>query len=71
MPFALLALYRWEGAGGISRLQDIGGGVFYSGRVNLQLGLELTRRSQTARKDASGELPITATLAALVMRYYW
>lgn len=71
VPIALLAVYHWEGAGGLARLQDVGGGVFYSGRPNLQLGLEVAFRDQTLRDDVEGEIPLEATLAAVVLRYYW
>jgi hypothetical protein len=71
VPIALIAVYHWEGAGGLARLQDIGGGVFYSGRPNLQLGVEVAWRDQTVRQDVEGETPVEATLAALVLRYYW
>jgi hypothetical protein len=70
VPIALLAVYRWAGAGGVPRLQDYGGGVFYSRRVPLQLGLEVVYRSQYLRPDVQ-RYPVKATVEALVLRYYW
>jgi hypothetical protein len=70
VPIALTAVYSWQGAGGLTRLQNVGGGVWYTRRVPLQLGLEVVWREQALRPDIQG-LPLKATVATIVFRYYW
>jgi hypothetical protein len=70
VPIAVLLLYNWEGSGELTRLQTYGGGVFYTRRVNLQLGLEVVRREQLLRPDVNG-LPLKAVLGSFVFRFYW
>jgi hypothetical protein len=73
MPFAVTGVYRWEGGGGLNLVQDLGGGVWYSRRVNLQLGVEAVRRSTPLRQEegAIARLDLDATLGSLVLRYFW
>lgn len=70
IPIALLAVYRWEGAGSLPTVQDYGGGIFYSRRVHLQLGLEVVRRRSALRPDIQ-RLQVDSTIGSLVLRYFW
>lgn len=56
---------------GISEVHQVGGGVYYSGRVNLALGLEANWRHGKIRPGVTPSLNSDSTTAAIVFRYYW
>jgi len=69
VPAAFLASYhRTEpiGSSGVSPITDFTGGVFYTGRPALVLGLEVGYRSLSVR-----ELDATATVAQIRLQYLW
>jgi len=55
------------GSGGISKVQDISGGIFYTGVREVGLGLEFGSRSFTIRQP----LASTETVVQLQLQYYW
>ncbi|HZX97120.1 MAG TPA: hypothetical protein VFE90_21570 [Myxococcales bacterium] len=70
VPVGLLATYRILaplGSDGVSRIEDVSGGIFYSARPELGLGLEIGWRSFTIRQP----LASTVVLAQLGLQYYW
>jgi hypothetical protein len=71
VPIALTALYRLQQPVSSSRngfrVENAGGGIFYSGRVHLATGLALTYQWF----DVRPHLPTTATLGQIMIRYYW
>jgi hypothetical protein len=56
---------------GINRTLELGGGVFYTGRVPLQLGLEVVGRNGELRRNSNPSLTVSAAIATIVLRYYW
>jgi len=68
-PIGLLASYRLSNpvAGDFPRVQDISGGISYTGRPELGLGLEIGSRRYYVRPG----LLATATVAQIGLQYYW
>ncbi len=69
-PIGLLAAYRLTdpvGSGGVPRIQDISGGISYTGRPELGLGLEIGTRWYNVRPG----IPATVVLAQIGLQYYW
>ncbi|WP_248354609.1 hypothetical protein [Anaeromyxobacter oryzae] len=69
VPVALLAGYGVTaplGSNGVSRATSVSGGVFYTGRPALALGVELGRRTFSVRN-----LDSSALLAQIQLKYHW
>jgi len=69
VPVALIGAFHVLGPLGssdIDRVTDFSGGVFYTGRPELVLGLEVARRSFMLR-----DLDSDATLAQIRLQYLW
>jgi hypothetical protein len=74
VPLGVQGFYRLEapvGGTGITRTQDIGAALTYTGRVRLQLGLEVARRTTELHPEAFPSLDLNAIVAAIRLRYYW
>jgi hypothetical protein len=61
---------RWQ-SDGTNRIIDLGGTLFYTGRVPLQLGIEVYSHYGELRRDAIPNLTLTSAIARIVLRYYW
>jgi hypothetical protein len=55
---------------GVLRALQIGGGLYYTGRVRLQLGMEVVSRTGELRKQTP-DLDLSGAVATIRMRYYW
>lgn len=75
VPLGLLGVYRLDlpvGTDGLPRIQQIGGGFFYTGRVRLELGLQLIYRTGNIRPEQQRlPLDLNATVATIILRYHW
>jgi hypothetical protein len=74
LPVAVAALVHLETRldhDGINRVLDVGGGIYYTRRVNLQLGLELVRRSGELRREPLPSLNLSMGIATIALRYHW
>jgi hypothetical protein len=70
VPIGLSVAYKLVGplgSTGVTRIDSLDVGLFYTGRKDLALGLEIDMRWTTLQ----GDLASTATVAILVMRYYF
>jgi len=70
VPIGLLAAYRLTtplGSDGVSKVEDISGGIFYTARKEIGLGMEAGWRSFTIRPP----LDSTMLLIQLSLQYYW
>ena len=70
VPIGLLFAYRLNsgiGDTGISKIEDVTGGIFYTAKREISLGLEVGWRSFTIRPP----LDSTMTVAQLGLQYYW
>jgi hypothetical protein len=56
---------------GIRRQMDLGGAIYYTRRVRLQLGLEITRRTGELRREPVPNLDLSLGIAQLTLRYHW
>ena len=70
VPIGLLAAYKLTtplGDGGVSRVEDASGGIYYTAHREIGLGLEVGWRKFTIRPplDSSGKL------AQIGLQYYW
>jgi hypothetical protein len=73
-PLGIEAVTRLEtrfNDNGVRKSFDLGGGVFYTRRVRLQLGLEVVYRSGELRRDAIPSLDLSSAIATILLRYYW
>jgi hypothetical protein len=72
VPVGLQALWNTEATleeGGVSSFSDLGGGVFYTGRKELALGLQLvTRRFRVVPQV---DVSWNTIMAMAGLRYYW
>jgi hypothetical protein len=70
VPIGLLGGYRLTaplGDNGVERVDDIEGGIFYTGRRELGLGLEIGWRDFTIRAPLDSKVVV----AQLSLQYYW
>jgi hypothetical protein len=73
-PIAAQGVFRSElpvGSGGINDVQQVGAGVFYSGRPSLALGLEASWRHGKIRPGVVPTLKADSGSVAIMFRYYW
>jgi hypothetical protein len=73
-PLGIQAVSRWEtrvSNSGIRRSLEIGGGLYYTRRVRLQLGMEVVSRTGQLRTETQPTLDLSAAIATIRMRYYW
>ncbi len=73
-PLGIQAVSRWEtrvSNSGIRRALQIGGGLYYTRRVRLQLGIEVVSRTGQLRPETQPTLDVSAAIATIRMRYYW
>jgi hypothetical protein len=74
VPIAVLGGYRHNapvGDNGIPAIDDITGGIFYSGIRELALGVEGGWRAFTLRPGTTVSLDSHVTVAQLSLQYYW
>jgi hypothetical protein len=72
VPIGLQAQFSWTAPNGGSALQhvsDFGGGIFYTGRKNLALGLQVIDRRFGVTPDV--DVSWKTFLANVGLRYYW
>jgi hypothetical protein len=72
VPIGLQAQFRWQAPTKGTVLQhvtDLGGGIFYTGRENLALGLQLVDRQFAITPDV--KVSWSTWLGQLGLRYYW
>jgi hypothetical protein len=70
VPLGLVAAYRLTapiGDGGVERVDDISGGLYYTARRELGLGMEIGWRSFTIRPPLDSK----GVLLQLSLQYYW
>jgi hypothetical protein len=70
VPLGLTATYKWItpiGSSGVSSTQDLVGGLFYTGRKDLALGLEIGQRVFHVQDT----LKSSATFFYISVQYYW
>jgi hypothetical protein len=70
VPIGVLAAYRLTapvGDGGVDRIDDITGGIFYTAHRELGLGLEVGWRSFSIRPPLDSKV----VLAQIGLQYYW
>ncbi|MFL5250168.1 MAG: hypothetical protein ACJ79P_00690 [Myxococcales bacterium] len=70
VPIGLVGGYRLTaplGDGGVERIDDIEGGIFYTGRRELGLGMEIGWRDFTIRPPLDSK----AVVVQLSLQYYW
>ena len=73
-PLGIQAVSRLEtrvSDSGIRRAFEIGGGLYYTRRVRLQLGIEVVSRTGQLRPESQLTLDLSSVLATIRMRYYW
>jgi hypothetical protein len=74
VPIGLQALCRFEvpfGDDSTEQVTQFGGGIYYTGRVRLQLGLEVVDYQSHLRPHSTFTLPIDAAIGTVRFRYYW
>jgi hypothetical protein len=54
-----------------TRIQQAGGGIFYTGKVHLALGLEVLWQKGELQLETVPHLDARAILGSIVLRYYW
>jgi hypothetical protein len=73
VPIGLQAQFTWtapSGSGsGMQHVTDLGGGIFYTGRKDLALGLQLIARRFAVTPDV--DVTWSTFLSQIGMRYYW
>jgi hypothetical protein len=72
VPIGLQFVYTWIAPTSGSSLQhvsDIGGGIFYTGRPHLALGLQIIARRFKVQPDVN--VSWSTYLATIGLRYYW
>jgi hypothetical protein len=72
-PLGIQAVSQLETAvsnSGIRRAFQIGGGLYYTRRVRLQLGLEVVSRTGQLR-ETTPTFDLSSALATIRLRYYW
>jgi hypothetical protein len=73
-PLAFQASYRGDlpvGSRGINELHQAGLGVYYSGRADLALGLEVDWRHGAIRPGVVPTLTSDTAIGSFIFRYYW
>jgi hypothetical protein len=73
-PVGLTVQFNWTApfggnAPGLQHVTDLGGGIFYTGRDNLALGIQLVARRFAVAPDLS--VSWKTFVSTLGMRYYW
>jgi hypothetical protein len=71
VPIGLQAQFSWTAPSGegLQQVTDLGGGIFYTGRKDLALGLQLIDRRFAVVPDV--DVSWSTFLATVGMRYYW
>ncbi len=72
VPIGLQAVYTWTAPTSGTSLQhvsDLGGGIFYTGRPHLALGLQIVARRFAVNSDVN--VSWSTWLATIGLRYYW
>lgn len=73
VPIGLQAVFSWTApttnSGGLQHLSDLGGGIFYTGRPHLALGLQMVARRFAVTPDV--DVSWSTFLATIGLRYYW
>ena len=72
VPIGLQAVFAWSAPISGTNLQhvtDVGGGIFYTGRPHLALGLQLVQRRFKVQPTV--DVSFSTWLATIGLRYYW
>jgi len=71
VPVGLQAQFSWAAPSGstFQHVTDLGGGIFYTGRKNLALGLQLVARRFAVTPDVN--VTWSTYIANIGLRYYW
>jgi hypothetical protein len=71
VPLGLQAQFSWTAPSGhaLQHVTDLGGGVFYTGRRNLALGIQVLARQFAVTPDV--DVSWRTYLANIGLRYYW
>jgi len=72
VPIGLQAVFAWNAPTSGSNLEhvsDLGGGIFYTGRPHLALGLQLVARRFKVQPEVN--VSWSTFLATIGLRYYW
>ena len=72
VPIGLQAVYTWTAptsGGGLQHVSDLGGGIFYTGRPHLALGLQIVARRFKVQPEVN--VGWSAVLATIGLRYYF
>jgi hypothetical protein len=72
VPIGLQAVFSWSApiSGTIlDHVSDLGGGIFYTGRPHLALGLQIVSRRFKVRPGV--DVSWSTYLATIGARYYW
>ena len=73
-PLGIQAVSRLEtrvSDSGIRRAFQIGGGLYYTRRVRLQLGIEVVSRTGQLRPESHFTFDLSSAVATIRMRYFW
>ncbi len=72
VPIGLQAVFAWNAptsGGNLQHVTDLGGGIFYTGRPHLALGLQIVNRRFKVQPDV--KVDWGTWLATIGLRYYW
>jgi hypothetical protein len=71
-PLGLQVQFSWtapSGSGGLQHVTDLGGGIFYTGKRNLALGIQVIDRQFAVTPDV--HVSWNTIISNIGMRYYW
>ncbi len=71
VPLGLQGQFSWTAPSGegLQHVTDLGGGIFYTGRQHLALGVQVIARRFAVTPDV--DVTWSTFLADVSMRYYW
>jgi hypothetical protein len=71
VPIGLQVQFNWlaPSGGGLQHVTDLGGGVFYTGKKELALGVQVLARQFRVNPDVN--VSWNTYIAIIGMRYYW
>ncbi|MGZ6060010.1 MAG: hypothetical protein ACXWLP_11165 [Myxococcaceae bacterium] len=72
VPIGLQAVFAWTAptsGGNLQHVSDLGGGIYYTGRPHLALGLQIVNRRFKVQPNVN--VSWSTWLATIGLRYYW
>jgi len=71
VPVGLQAQFRWAAPNGsfLQHVTDLGGGIFYTGRKELSVGIQVVNRQFAVTPDV--DVSWSTYLSQIGLRYYW